>query len=301
MGAGAVSQRGSRKRRGVNPGGGSPAGFPTGPLTPPAAPAPRVGVVAALAAEARALRPGRAQIGTPLAVDTDVLLCVSGIGPAAAHAASEALLAAGATALVSWGVAAGLAGTASPGTLVLADRVVDLSSPLNPAELWSAAEWTDRIAAHLPTSIHVLRGPISATDRVLSTHADKLAAGSRGGGAVAADMESAAVARVANRAGIPWIAIRAVSDTADTGLPLALAGAIDTTGRVRLTRLAAGLARRPAELLQLPALATGFAAAIRTLRAVSAAIGPNLLAPQAARAGPRGALPARGAGAGIRP
>jgi len=49
-----------------------------------------------------------------------------------------------------------------------------------------------------------------------------------------------------------------------------------------LTRLAAGLVRRPADLLQLPTLASGYNAALRTLRAVAAAIGPNLLALQGA-------------------
>jgi adenosylhomocysteine nucleosidase len=298
MGAGTVSQRGSRQRGGVSSGGGSPAGFSTGPLTPHAPPARRVGVVAALADEARTLRPGRARLGTPIAVDADVLLCWSGIGPTAARAASEALLAAGATALVSWGVAAGLDATTAPGTLVLADRVVDLP-PLDPMELWSSASWNDRIAAHLPPGIRLVRGPIGATDRVLSSRADKRAAASRG--AVAADMETAAVARAAGRAGIPWIAVRAVSDTSDRSLPSAVAVAIDSAGRVRLSRLAAGLVRRPAELLQLPGLASGFAAAIRTLRAVSAAIGANLLAPQATSEAPREPLPTLSPVAGVKP
>jgi adenosylhomocysteine nucleosidase len=268
--------------------GGSPAGSPTGPLTPPPAPGRRgrVGVVAALPDEARCLTSVRVRAAAPFVVNADVLLCVSGIGAAAARSASEALLAAGAEALVSWGVAAGLNAAAAPGTLVLADRVAGLASKqLEPKEFESTKSWADRLAESLPPTIRVLRGPIGATDRVLSTRGDKLLAGSTG--AVAADMETAAVAQVADDAGVPWIAIRAVSDATDAGLPESVARAIDEAGRVRLGRLAAGLLRRPGDLKQLPRLASGFAAALRTLRAVWAAAGPNFLAPRALDAASR--------------
>jgi len=86
-------------------------------------------------------------------------------------------------------VAAGLNAAATPGTLVLADRVVD-TLPLEQkgGGLESTKLWTDRVAARLPASIRVLRGPIGATDRVLSTWDEKRVAGSTG--AIAADMET---------------------------------------------------------------------------------------------------------------
>ncbi len=284
MGAGSVSQRSSQRRGGVKQGGGSSAGSPTAPLTPPPGRGLLVGIVAALPGEARCLTSIRARAATPFAVGTDVLLCVSGIGPTAARAASEALVAAGAEALVSWGVAAGLSVTATPGTLVLADRVID-TPPLEPNGPESTKLWADRLAARIPATIRVLRGPIGATGRVLATREEKLVAGSTG--AIAADMETAAVAKVADHAGIPWIAVRAISDAADAGLPLSVARAIDPAGRVRLGRLAVGLFKQPADLVKLPALASGYNAALRTLRAVAAAVGPNLLASHAAN------LPAR--------
>lgn len=277
MGAGSLSQRDSRRRVDVRSGGGSPAGSPTGPPTPLLAPSCRVGVVAALPDEARCLASARAPFGTPVLVDQNVLLCISGIGVTAARDASEALIAAGAGALVSWGVAAGLSAGATVGTVVLGDLVVDLSSPSSERfELLSSPSWTDRLIAKLPSAIKVMRGPIASTDRVLCSVADKRAAGVTG--AVAADMETAAVAKVAHQAGVPWVAIRAVSDAADEVLPLSAIQAFDAAGRVRLSRLIAGFAHHPADLLQLPRVARGFSTALRSLRIVSAAVGPQLLA-----------------------
>lgn len=256
--------------------------------------------MAALPDEARCLAPTYAPLGTPIRVDADVLLCVSGIGAAAARDASERLIAAGAGALVSWGVAAGLSTGAIAGTVVLTDRVIDVqSAPSERRELLSTASWPDQVAARLPVALRVLRGPIAATNRVLCTGADKRAAGITG--AVAADMETAAVARVAERAGVPWIAIRAISDGPDAVLPSSVVGAVDSTGRVQLGKLAAGLAHHPAELLQLPKVGRGFAAALRSLRAVSAAVGPSLLAPShvgVARVAVNGD---RGSAAGVEP
>lgn len=299
MGARALSQHDSRRRVGVRLGGGSPAGSPTAPLGPPyASAACRVGIVAALPDEARCLTPTRGPLGTPVHVDADVWLCISGVGATAARDASETLIAAGAGALVSWGVAAGLSAGATAGTIVLADRVLDgSSSPSERRELSSTASWSDHLAARLPSNLRVLRGPIAATNRVLCTGADKRAAGASG--AVAADMETAAVARVADRAGVPWIAIRAVSDGPDVVLPSSVAGAIDSVGRVRLGRLVAGLVHHPTEVLQLPRVGRGFAAALQSLRAVSAAAGPSLLAPTHAEThlavnGDRGSAARRG-------
>jgi adenosylhomocysteine nucleosidase len=238
-----------------------------------------VGIVAALPREARCLSEHRGPAGSPHAIGPGVLLVISGIGPVAARAASEALVAAGAGALVSWGVAAGL-GSAAPGALVLADRVVELPDPKQSGDgdsvvIPANASWTDRLAGRLP--LPFLRGSIAGVSRVLSTPAEKREVASSG--ALAADMETAAIARVAQQAGIPWIAIRAVSDGVDHALPRSVIRAINGTGDVQLGRLAAGLAHHPADALELPRIARGFNAALRTLREVAAVAGPTLLAP----------------------
>jgi adenosylhomocysteine nucleosidase len=250
-------------------------------LAAPSARAGPVGVVVALPAEARCIVSARFPFGHSCSVGTDMLLCLGGIGAQGGEMASRTLVDAGAAALVSWGVAAGLDPTMASGTLILSDRVATLShsddSASTPARRESRA-WLDRLVARLSPRITVARGPIAVADHVLRTVGDRRALA--GSGASAADMESGAVAAVANAAGIPWIAMRAIADAAGDTVPEAVLTSVDRSGKVRAHRLAAGLIRHPADLFRLPRLARGFDAARRTLRAVALHAGPALLAPR---------------------
>ena len=76
----------------------------------------RIGVLTGLAAEARLLE--RALTGS------DVIIARTGAVPERAEAAAESLVAKGAAALLSFGLAGGLDPTLRAGDLVLADRVV---------------------------------------------------------------------------------------------------------------------------------------------------------------------------------
>jgi adenosylhomocysteine nucleosidase len=90
-----------------------------------------------------------------------------------------------------------------------------------------------------------------------------------GSGAIAADMESAAIGGVAREAGLPWIVVRAVSDAADTVVPASVVGAIDGAGVLSLARLLGALVRNPGDIAALPALARGMQIAGRTMRSVA--------------------------------
>ena len=86
------------------------------------------GVVAALGAEARTLgRPVRRSDGLFAAGD-GILMAVSGMGCPAAAAAARRLLDAGATALVSWGMAGGLDPKLTAGTICLPRSVVTVDA-----------------------------------------------------------------------------------------------------------------------------------------------------------------------------
>ena len=92
---------------------------------------------------------------------------------------------------------------------------------------------------------HYLAGPIASIDHVAQTVAEKTAL--RATGAVAVEMEAAAVLEHAKRLGVPFYCVRAVSDTAQEGFPLDLNAARDGRagfGRERsLRRLCAGRCR----------------------------------------------------------
>jgi adenosylhomocysteine nucleosidase len=216
-----------------------------------------------------------------VAVSPQLSICIGGIGASGAQASCESLLAMGATALVSWGVAAGLDPRLASGTLVIAWQLARQDDAA-PAPLTVTADasrrWADRVTSRLTSRVHVARGSIASADEMLQTVADKRNAARTG--AVAADMETGGVARVAQSAGVPWLAFRAIADTADVALPASVLHAVDHTGRVRAGHLARGLVRHPEELLQLPGLARGFRAALRALKAAAHEAGPTLLAPE---------------------
>lgn len=92
--------------------------------------------------------------------------------------------------------------------------------------------------------------------------------------AAAVDMESAAIAAVAGRAGVPFAAVRSIVDPADLPLPRALAGALRDDGSVRALALAGALLRRPQELPGLLALARHYRRALARLRATAGALVP---------------------------
>ena len=170
----------------------------------------------------------------------------------------------GAVGLVSFGIAGGLEPGMRPGGLVIGDAV------------WSAGEviacapaWADRLAAALPGA---RRGIVAAATDVVATAAAK-AALRQASGALAVDMESWGVARVAAERNLPFAVLRAVADPAERALPPAAAEGLDAEGRVRLGAVLLSLAKDPTQLpglirvgLDTKAALKGLAPAVAALR-----------------------------------
>ena len=222
------------------------------------------GVVAALAAEARALgTPARGDASGVAMLSDGTLLAVSGIGCAAAARTAERLIAAGASALVSWGVAGALDPELAVGTICLPSEVIAADG----ARYCTAARWRDglaeRIAAQRPVSGGRLLTRLQAVD---SAAAKALAHGTTGAAAV--DMESGAIAQVAAAHGLPFIAVRVIVDAAADRVPGAVAAA-SRAGEVRIARLVWGLMLSPTDIAPLVGLARRYRVARRSLRAVA--------------------------------
>ena len=94
--------------------------------------------------------------------------------------------------------------------------------------------------------------------------------------AVAVDMESGALGAAAHAKGLPFVAVRAVSDTAAMAIPGSAKAAVDDQGRLQPARLLRALVARPAEIIDLWRLDRGFRAARRTLQDVVSTAGPRL-------------------------
>jgi adenosylhomocysteine nucleosidase len=231
-----------------------------------------VGVVAALAAEARALgraREHRAQsasFGNLKYLGDGSMLAISGIGAAAASAAASALVDAGVSALMAFGTAGGLDPQLAAGSLVLPAEIL-VPEGSRWARMATASAWRERLNARWSAQRPVAGGSVLTSAHPVETVAAK-AALFRDTGAVAVDMESAAVARVAAEHRMPFVCVRVVVDTAADVLPRAVAAA-SRAGRVQLGRLLLGVALAPADIAALLKLAARYRLALRVLRAVA--------------------------------
>jgi adenosylhomocysteine nucleosidase len=221
------------------------------------------GIVAALAAEARLLGAARPR-GDGLVLADGTLLIVSGMGPSAAADAAERLVAAGATALVSFGVAGGLDPALAAGALVLPQEVLSSDG----ARHATAREWRERVGAAVAQRHPACAGALLTCHEPLCSPADKQRA-FRETGAVAVDMEGFAIAAVAARHGLPFLAVRSVLDAAADTLPPTLLGAIDAGGAASLARIVSAIVRAPREWPDVLRLAWRCRAAARPLASIA--------------------------------
>ena len=223
----------------------------------------RIGVLTGLAAEARLLE--RSVTGA------DLVVARTGAVPERAKAAAESLVAAGARALLSFGLAGGLDSRLRAGDLVLADRVVlPDGRGIATTEGWRDAAWL-RIGAANRTFV----GPIAGSPALLTAAADKRRIHHETG-AIAADMESHALAAVAEAAGLPFLVLRAISDPVTYDLPSVARLPLHPDGRVRIAAALRHLCANPREWPHVQRLGRDTRAGLVGLRRVvrAAALAP---------------------------
>lgn len=182
---------------------------------------PKIGFVAALDVECASLRRQSTRAGTWLVVQ-------SGPGPARAAAAAARAVEAGASVLVSWGLAGGLDLRLAPGTVVAPRRV--LAQGAEPVAVDAGCH---AAIAAVAGDVALELGDLLSVPSPLESPAAKSAAAAATG-AVAVDMESAAIAAAAARARVPFVALRVVVDAADDALPPGVDRWIDERGHRRL-------------------------------------------------------------------
>jgi len=184
-------------------------------------------------AEARIAR----RLGWPIAVGRDAV---------------TDLLDQGVRALVSLGLAGGLAPGLQPGALIVPSEVV---------------VGTERFATD-PALSQLLGGATADAlfggEAVVATTAEKQRL-YQTTGAAAVDLETGIVARTAASHGIPFAVLRAICDPAERALPPAALTALDARGVIGTWRVLASVAAHPGQLPALLALAADAAAARRSL------------------------------------
>lgn len=180
------------------------------------------GLVVALPAEAQSLGAHRIAIGN-CGRFAHGWIAVAGIGQHNALRAAERLLAGGVARLASWGVAGALVDGLAPGDVLLPGRVLYANDdPGFAIDRETRAHLLERFSG----ALRVHEGALWTAEQPVATPAARRALAARSG-AVAVDMEAAAVAAVALRAGVPFVAVKAICDPATRELPQRIVGALD--------------------------------------------------------------------------
>jgi adenosylhomocysteine nucleosidase len=203
-----------------------------------------------------------------------MLLVWSGIGANRAGVAAKRLLEHNVTALLSWGCAAALSERLVPGSLVLPNTVIAADGTVFAVD----PSWQGQLHAGLASQFPTVTGALAETRDLLAVPAQKHALSQRTK-AIAADMESAALGALAQKAGIAFAVIRAIADSVDMIIPRVAMGAIDDRGQINLAGMITGLICYPQEWFTLARLSRGFRAAKATLARIAAHSDQGLLVP----------------------
>ncbi len=181
--------------------------------------------------------------------------------------AIEREIRAGVLGLISFGVAGALVDGLRPGSIVVADCVVDGSSrhPVHEA-------WSDAMARRLP-GVHRLS--LAGSDSIVAAAVDKAALHTATGAGIV-DMESHIAARLAVRHDLPFVVLRAVADPAGRSMPPAALVAMNPGGGVAIGAVLRSLARDPLQLQQLLRIGLDAQRALRSLDRAHRALGAGL-------------------------
>jgi nucleoside phosphorylase len=154
--------------------------------------------------------------------------------------------------VVSCGFAGGLSPTLSLGDVMVASEVIKPGG--------DDLHWRTAVPAELGD---LPAGRLLTAPRLAATPADKRVL-ARQTGAVAVDMESAAIAEACQERPVPCAVVRAISDAADTALSPQLV-ALLSGGRVAPWRVLAAVGRSPGLVIELWRLARDTRIAARRL------------------------------------
>jgi adenosylhomocysteine nucleosidase len=152
----------------------------------------------------------------------------------------EAIAAFRPAAVIGAGVAGGLSEELAPGEILVSVRVLDAAEEAPPPDPALVARALALPGLRAGTLLTVVRPALSA--------AQKAALAVRGGDLSCVDMESAAWARACAGAGVPYVILRAISDTADEDLPRYLALCMDKEGGIRRAAVARGAVLHPSAI-----------------------------------------------------
>jgi adenosylhomocysteine nucleosidase len=212
-----------------------------------------VGILCGLKSEAAAVRASMKAAGLD---EQKVKFGVSGANAERAEAIAQQFLDEGAKAIVSAGLCGGLDPALKSGDLVLGERVVSAQGDV---------VLSDRGLAAAVERFSPRRVAIFGSDEIVDS-IDKKAALFRRYAAETVDMESHGAARAAARAGVPFIAVRVVADSASRALPKAALRAVTPSGGVNVLNVFVDCVRAPQQFEEIALLGRDSGEATEVLR-----------------------------------
>jgi adenosylhomocysteine nucleosidase len=186
---------------------------------------------------------------------------VGGGTAAGAVRAARALIAAGATGLISFGLAGGLAPDLPAGAVIVPNRVITLGGAVWRADPALSARFggaSDAVCLAVDEPATTADGKRRLFEQT---------------GASLVDMESAAAAAAAEAACLPFAVVRAICDPAWRDLPPAALVALDASGGIAVGRLLRSILANPGQMGALIALGRESGLARAALMRRIAAIG----------------------------
>ena len=176
-----------------------------------------------------------------IAAGPGVRVICSGNGKDLAASLARAI-AEGATGVMSFGVAGGLAPALQPGTCIIGSAIVFETDRIN--RISTDPEWSQKLLQTIPGAVAGILcgvpGPV--------THPQAKAALYRKTGAIAVDMESHIVGGVAAAHGLPMAAIRVIADPAARAIPVSALAAMRPNGTTDIPAMIWSMLRRPGDL-----------------------------------------------------
>ncbi len=224
----------------------------------------RIGIIAALPAEAGSLQPGKYKQHSPVEIERDIFVCMSGMGAENAAVSVKKLIEKNVDAVISWGVAGSISPMLNPGDLLIVNEVSDQGS-----NFISPKRWVSDIALRLnSTSFSIHIGKISSVTTMCTTAKEKKYL-SENTGAYAVDMESETIATLAKEYDIDFLGLRAVADDAEMSIPEVVSQHTDSLGRPVLLPFIFSCIKQPGQIKNLIKLAKCYNQALLTLRQVA--------------------------------
>ena len=220
----------------------------------------KLGIISALPAEAACLYNGKLNIGSPIEIQKDIFLCLSGMGYESASNAARKCLEIKVDALISWGVAGAIESSLNSGDLIFAESIIGQHKTYQ-----TTTEWNKKLLAYFQkNSTSVISGDIASSKEICASVTDKKLLLDKTG-AIAVDMESAAIAEIAKNNNLDFIVIRTIADKAATTIPEAVLNHTDNLGKPEILKFMLSCMSKPAQISDIAKLAKSYKMALKTL------------------------------------